>query len=279
MALFLVDAVHVARPIRIESEMVRFLCRGKPCYYSGYMNKRIFLAFGILALLGAGCAMPKSVEKTSEPTKNEAPTQVNVVSEADFVTAIMKSGNPWSEYKDEKTRVSFQYPKGFFTETQKYGDEGSGMRYMILAKPTTPENGICDGLADVDCEISTWPKRYANFQAALKGSEYKYGGYESFPVAQQVKTVGGRKFILNVSQGMNGACVLSYIHATPTVYASFSVNICDDPQLDAAKWFGNIVSEEEKLKAKNILAGNNLSDSTSRKIQAMEQVLITLKMR
>ncbi len=242
------------------------------------MNKQIFIVLGALVLFGAGCASPVPAEEPVEQAATTTPAQVNVLSEADFVSNAMKS-TPWSEYKDEKTGASFQYPAGFFTEAQRNGDQGSGMRYEISTKPTAPENGVCDGLGDVDCEIAKWPKRYANFNAALQGAEYTYGAYEGIPVAQQSRTIGGTKFLMNISQGINGACALNYFRATASSYAHFSVNICDDPQVNEEKWFGNTVAEEERSKAKDILASKNLSDSTKTKIEAMERVLATLKMR
>jgi hypothetical protein len=78
---------------------------------------------------------------------------------------------------------------------------------------------------------------------------------------------------------MNGSCDLSYITATPSSYASFQINICDDPQLDVEKWFGSTIAKEERVKAKDVLASKDLSDSTRVKIEAMEKVLTTLRMR
>ncbi len=242
------------------------------------MHKQIFIVLGALVLFGAGCAAPLPAEKTLEQTATTTTAQVTAIPEADFISNAMRS-TPWSEYRDEKTGTSFQYPAGFFAQGEGNSDQFSGMRYDIMVKPTSSEDGVCDGLGDVDCDIETWPKRYANFKAALQGAKYLYGGYEQVPVAQQVRTINGTKFVLSVGQGINGSCALNYVQATAASYAVFSVNICDDPQLDQAKWFGNTVAEEERVKAENILAGKNLSDSTKVKTQAMEEVLATLKMK
>lgn len=258
----------------------RLDCEGKSIHdtVAYNMHKQIFIVVGALVLFGAGCEAPAPAEKPLEQVATTTPAQVTVIPEADFISNVMKS-TPWSEYKDEKTGASFQYPVGFFTEAEKKGGQNSGMRYEVMAKPIIPEDGVCDGLGDVDCEIAKWPKRYANFNAALQGAEYAYGVYEGIPVAQKTRTVNGTKFVTMISQGINGACVLSYFAATPSAYAYFDINICDDPQLKEDKWFGSTVAEEERSKAKDILAGKNLSDSTKRKIQAMEQVLATLKMK
>lgn len=244
------------------------------------MKKGHVIVLGILALLGSGCVPPKPSQNTlPEQTGAVSSSQGKTVSEADFISNIMKSGAPWLQYKDDKTGVSFRYPTGFFTQAQKYGDQDSGMSYTIVMKPTMPADGVCDGLGDVDCDIAVWPKRYANFKAALQGSKYTYGEYETTPVAQQVRTINGMKFVVSVNQGVNGSCTVSFVRATSLSYASFIVNICDDPQLNAEKWFGNTVVEEERVKAQNILTGKSISDSTKTKIQAMEQVLATLKLK
>lgn len=122
-----------------------------------------------------------------------------------------------------------------------------------------------------------WPKRYADFFTALKGTGYVYAPYESVTVAQRVRTINKVQYVRLISQGINGSCVLSYVTATDTAYASFDINICDDPQLATEFWQSQTVLATEKLKAENILAGKNLSSSTRTKIEAIEKVLATLK--
>lgn len=243
------------------------------------MKKELFAALGVLVLFGSGCVASRLVEKTPEQREAASSVRTRVIPEADFLNNIMKNGDPWLRYEDRKTGTSFQYPRGFFTRAQKYGDQGSGIDYRIDTKPVTPEDGICDGLGDIDCDIAVWPKRHANFKAALQGSKYIHAEYEMIPVAQQVRTINGMKFIMSVDQGVNGSCTISYVQATLLSYALFSLNICDDPQLNVEKWFGNIVTEEERAKANNILIGKNISDSTKIKIQVMEQVLATLRLK
>ena len=249
------------------------------------INKKAVIVFGILTFFGAGCiATVPSMQQSPIPNKISAQspkksTQVDVVSEADFISSVMKTENSWQVYTNTDARVSFQYPLGFFTEAKQYGDQASGMRYSVEAKSTKSEDGVCDGLGDVDCDIAQWPIRYTVFKKALQGSKYAYFGYESVRVAQQIRIINGVRFVVGVSQGLNGSCDLDYVRATPTAYISFSINICDDSSFDVPQWFGAKVSAVERLKAENILASKNISDSTRIKIQAMEKVIATLKMQ
>ncbi len=250
-----------------------------------FKRSRFCAVFGLLTLSGAGCAasspsstaLQPSADKTFQASSSTT-GQVSVVSEADFVTNVMKNSSAWSKYENKEAGVTFQYPAGFFTEAKKYGDQTSGISYWVDTKPTKPEDGICDGLADADCDIIMWPVRYKNFLAALRGSVYSYGSYEATRVAQKARIIGGTEFVTFVEQGLHGSCSLVYVRATPHAYASFVINICDDPQLNVSLWVGNKINQHEKRVAENILAGKDLSDSTRIKIQAMEKVLATLRM-
>jgi hypothetical protein len=254
-----------------------------------FKKPSFLVLLGACALFGAGCAPLTREPIVSDQVNATSSVPVTMLPEADFVSGLMAGGGPWREYSDQDTGValhsdkatgaSFRYPEGFFQSGNMYGEQRSGMGYEILTKPTTPENGTCDGLGDIDCAIEAWPKRYANFRAALQGARYTFVGYEAIPVAQRVRTINGMAFVMTISQGVNGACTLAYARATVLSYANFSVNICDDAALKTEKWAGNTVDSEEKRKAQDILAGKNVSDSTKRKIEAMERVIATLKMK
>lgn len=230
-------------------------------------------ALSSLVFLGAGCT---TVKPNMQPRSVNMPAAV--VSEADFVGGVMRNETAWQVYENKEAGVTFQYPVGFFTEAKKYGDQASGMRYRVEARPTTPENGVCDGLGDIDCDIAQWPVREAAFEKALLGETYTYFGHESITVAERARTINGVRFVVGAVQGMNGSCTLAYVRATPKAYASFEVNICDDSRLDVAAWFGSDVSETEQAKAQRIFEGKDLSESTRVKMEAMEKVIATLKM-
>ncbi len=245
-----------------------------------HLNKNLFIFTAALVLFGAGCKASLPANTSSGQYSDAQPsktTNQEVVPEADFVKNLMENKSTWITYENKEAGVIFRYPAGFFTEAKKYGDQSSGMYYAVNAKPTSPEDGVCNGLGDRDCEIATWPIRYKNFLDALKGSKYSYGGYEAVPVTQGTRVVGGMKFLNLILQGINGACLLAYVRATPSAYVSFEVNICDDPQLKTSLWQGDAVDQNERRKAANILAGKNLSDSTRRKIESVERVISTLK--
>lgn len=226
---------------------------------------------------------PVSIKEMVKGPDQDTEVRPTVRSEAEFVSDTMKSKEKWMEYVSKEAGVSFQYPEGLFHGPAYDGDGSSGMRFYVETKPRIPEDGVCDntediGDVDVDCLIAAWPKNYQSFQMALQGADYDVNVYyDSVRLAQGIRSVGKEKFVVSVEKGINGACVLGYKKVTPSAHLVFSINICDDPKLDLSKWEGVTIDNTEQQKAQDILASKDLSESTKIKIEALEQVLATLK--
>lgn len=241
------------------------------------MTKRLLLILTVLALAISGLLVWSFSRRTPPPIGVMPSDQGERGSQAEYVERIFARNAPWKEYQDPSGRITFSYPEGLFNIDDVITDYRSGVRYLVEERPTVGEDGVCDALADIDCDIVAWPQQYANFEAALEGREVYRVGYESFSVAQQVRTIGGKRFVVNVNQGLNGWCEIVYSYRTPTVHVLFGAYICDDSPINQDKWLGSVVDEDERIKVENILNGTNRSSSTRIKMEAIERVLATLE--
>lgn len=241
------------------------------------MTKRLLLILTVLALTISGLLVWSLSRHTSTDMEVVPSDQGERGSQAEYIERIFASNAPWKEYQDPSGKITFSYPEGLFNIDDVITDYRSGARYLVEERPTVGEDGVCDALGDIDCAIEAWPQQYANFEAALEGREVYRVGYESFSVAQQVRTIGGKRFVVNVNQGLNGWCEIVYSYRTPTMHVLFGAYICDDPAIDRDKWSGPIVDEDERLKGENMLNGTKRSSSTRIKMEAIERVLATLE--
>ncbi len=198
------------------------------------------------------------------------------------IKSAFQSTEPWKMYTNVPGTIALRYPKMLF-RTDEMFDIKTGLSFSAQSKQERDElfqkntDGVCDGLADLDCEKPYLEneKDFSQYIAHIEDQDQVPYDFEAITLDQNIRTLNGIPFLVWVSLNVNGGANLSYLSYHNDTMMRFDARLIGDRFFDNYTPGRGNMTEDPFLSqyVKEILDGDPQNSSTKAQKTAIEYII------